>query len=456
VTVNSKEGIDAMSNAMLGPPQAVAGGAVTGHGGSGVFSSKDSAAVGEEFMALVAGLLAGLVPGTQPQAQTPFAPGPNDGKVLQETGTDSAGLVLPQGLAEQAAAAAGVARAVVTVDPQATGPFSQSGLLHAHGEQGLRLEGSWTQNQGATHARAMDSAIVAPQADGSAAVSFTIMPVGTAQVVADPAAPAPVPVLAQAMAPAAAVVATEGEVTTTPIPSAPLAVVDTPEAGTASQGDASQDGDQPKAPASGVPMQVPVVAEDNAAPVTTTSVAGTADEVEMDDEPVAPPPAPSTAPTERAKDVGAAQRVLPAHSPTQLAHELVDHLRVAVREEGREIQITLRPAELGTMTIRVTMQDGVLQAHIMADRPESARLLEQSLRHLEDMLADRGYEMGSVDVNSGGHDARQAAQSAHDAHDHDDHRHGRGRDHNDNDANVDAGSAPAAVVVHDGDVNLLA
>jgi flagellar hook-length control protein FliK len=403
-------------------------------------------------MALVAGLLAGLVPGTQPQAQTPFAPGPNDGKVLQETGTDSAGLALPQGLAEQAAAAAGVARAVVTVDPQATGPRSQSGLLHAHGEQGLRLDGSWTQNQGATHARAMDSAIVAPRADGPAAVSFTIMPVGTAQVVADPTA---VPALAVSPA---AVVPTEGEVTTTPLPSAALvAVVDTSEAGMASQGDSSQDGDAPKAPATGVPMQAPVPAKDTAAPATTTPVAGTADEVEMDDDVAAPPPAPSTAPTERPKDVGVAQRALPAHSPTQLAHELVDHLRVAVREEGREIQITLRPAELGTMTIRVTMQDGVLQAHIMADRPESARLLEQSLRHLEDMLADRGYEMGSVDVNSGGQDARQAAQSAHDAHDHDhDHDHGHGRDHNDNDVHVDAGSAPAAVVVHDGDVNLLA
>lgn len=433
---------------MLGPPTAVAGGAVKGSGGSGVFSCTDSAAVGEEFMALVAGLLAGLVPGTQPQAQNPIAPGPNDGKVPTETGADSTGLALPQGTAEQAAAAAGVAVTVHTVDPKAVGPRSPEGMIHAHSEHGPRLDAAWAKDHGPSRAHAMDG--VGDERRGNhsaAAVSFTIMPIGTPQVVST-AASVSVPATTAAVA-----APTEGDATTAPLPTATaLPIADTSEAGTAPEGD-GQKQDAPKTPVFGAPMQVPAAAKDDAAPITTAP-AGTADESEKADDAPAPVQATSTAPTERPKDVGHT-RVLPAHSPTQLAHELVDHLRVAVREEGREIQIHLRPAELGSMTIRVTMQDGVLQAHIAADRPESARLLEQSLSHLQDMLADRGYEMGSLDVNTGGPDARETGASTQNTPDHE-HTRGRGHDHHNHGDLVGAGSAPAAVVMHDGDVNVLA
>lgn len=438
---------------MLGPPTAVAGGAVKGSGGSGVFSCKDSAAVGEEFMALVAGLLAGLVPGTQPQAQNPIAPGPNDGKVPTETGADSTGLALPQGLAEQAAAAAGVAVTVHTVDPKAVGPRSPEGMIQAHSEHGPRLDAAWTQNHGASRAPAMDGAGDENHGKHSAAaVSFTIMPIGTPQVVST-AAPVSVPTTTTAATTAAVAAPTEGEATTAPLPAvAASPIADTSEAGTAPEGD-GQKQDAPKTPVFAAPTQAPAAAKDAAAPATTAP-AGTAEKSEKADDAPAPVQATPTAPTERPKDVGHT-RVLPAHSPTQLAHELVDHLRVAVREEGREITINLRPAELGSMTIRVTMQDGVLQAHIAADRPESARLLEQSLSNLQDMLADRGYEMGSLDVNTGGPDARETGASAQNTPDHDQGR-GQGHNHHNHGELVGAGSAPQAVVMHDGDVNVLA
>jgi flagellar hook-length control protein FliK len=407
-------------------------------------------------MALVAGLLAGLVPGTQPQAQLQLnAPGPNDGKVLTETDTDSAGLALPQGLAEQAAAAAGVARAVVTVDPNAAGPRAANGLAHALvtiGEPGQQLGGK---EHGLARAQAVNAIGEAPRGGGAAAVSFTIMPVGTAQIVADPSVIAsPAAMTAAAATPAPAALPTETEATTAPLTFGAVAQLETDsEAGTAPDGDADGKQDAPKAPIA-TPQAQTSAAQDKPAAVST-STAGTAEKVDTrDDAPPVPAAAP-TASTERPKDVGPA-KALPAHSPTQLAHELVDHLRVAVREEGREIQIHLRPAELGAMTIRVTMQDGVLQAHIAADRPESARLLEQSLRHLEDMLADRGYEMGSLDVNTGGPDARETSQRAHEAHNDNGQGRGRGHDNHNHGDLVGADSAPAAVVMHDGDVNVLA
>jgi flagellar hook-length control protein FliK len=102
-------------------------------------------------------------------------------------------------------------------------------------------------------------------------------------------------------------------------------------------------------------------------------------------------------------------------TPHELARELGTRLQMAVREGGRELVVTLRPPELGHLTIRVTMQDGVLQAQILADRPEAARMLQQSLGHLGSTLGDLGYSLENLDVAYGGHDPRDAQASSGDA-----------------------------------------
>jgi flagellar hook-length control protein FliK len=125
---------------------------------------------------------------------------------------------------------------------------------------------------------------------------------------------------------------------------------------------------------------------------------------------------------------------------------------MAVRAEGREIQLHLRPPDLGQLAIRVVVHDGVLQAHIAADRPEAARLLEQSLGHLQDILAERGYELGSVDVEAGGPEAGGAGSGA--AGDPGGDR--RGRERADGPQEPAGTPAPVAAPVHGGDVDLLA
>jgi flagellar hook-length control protein FliK len=85
---------------------------------------------------------------------------------------------------------------------------------------------------------------------------------------------------------------------------------------------------------------------------------------------------------------------------------------MAVREGGRELLVNLRPPDLGQLTIRVTMTDGVLHAQIMADRPEAARMLQQSLAQLGTALTDLGYSLDGLDVSYGGQDAQDARSSS--------------------------------------------
>jgi hypothetical protein len=101
--------------------------------------------------------------------------------------------------------------------------------------------------------------------------------------------------------------------------------------------------------------------------------------------------------------------------PHELAQEIGARVHMAVREGGRELVVNLRPADLGRLTIRVTMTDGVMHAQILADRPEAARMLQGSLGHLGAALGDLGYSLDSLDVSYGGQgspDPRDAAPSA--------------------------------------------
>ncbi|HET6691942.1 MAG TPA: flagellar hook-length control protein FliK, partial [Miltoncostaeaceae bacterium] len=100
-------------------------------------------------------------------------------------------------------------------------------------------------------------------------------------------------------------------------------------------------------------------------------------------------------------------------TPHELAKELGQRVHMAVREGGKELLVNLRPPDLGHLTIRVTMTDGVLQAQITADRPEAAKLLQQALGDLDTALGDLGYAMGNLDVaHQGGRDAYASSQGS--------------------------------------------
>ncbi len=101
-------------------------------------------------------------------------------------------------------------------------------------------------------------------------------------------------------------------------------------------------------------------------------------------------------------------------TPHELARELGHRVQMAVREGGRELLINLRPPDLGHLTIRVTMIEGVMQAQIIADRPEAARMLQQSLAHLGSSLGDLGYSLDSLDIAWSGNDPRDASSSSSD------------------------------------------
>ena len=71
---------------------------------------------------------------------------------------------------------------------------------------------------------------------------------------------------------------------------------------------------------------------------------------------------------------------------------------MSINQGGKEILLDMRPPELGHVVIRMVMHDGVLQAQIVADKPEAARMLEQAMPHLSEALQAQGFDLAGMDI----------------------------------------------------------
>lgn len=72
--------------------------------------------------------------------------------------------------------------------------------------------------------------------------------------------------------------------------------------------------------------------------------------------------------------------------------------KVLKNDEFSEIRIFLKPANLGRLTLQVTMKDGVVATKILAEQHTSKELLEFVMPQLKENLNNQGFKVGSFDV----------------------------------------------------------
>lgn len=374
-----------MITAQLGPPPAVPGRASTAEGSAGDDAPGTSTATGDDaFVALLLGI-GPSANGADEAAPPSPAAGPLTGELLTETDAEAAGLTPPAppaaGTPPVANAAASAPRGAATTALTAAAPAASTPV---GGSTEARIVTSGRPDQAA----ATPASPAAPST-GSASLGAPRRGDASAVPVATGAPTAP-PVQAPAIPAAAATVTI-----------------------TLSRQEAPVTARAEGAPASAAPSAAPPVAT-VPPPAAATPPAAPESGSEAPAPAVSPPvhvAAPGPAPA--AGHVGMPSGVT---SAAELAHELGARMRMAVREGGRELVVNLRPPELGHLTVRVTMIDGSLTAHITADRPDAVRLLQQSLPQLGAVLGDLGYNLDGLDVTYGGQDRRDAPGSSPDGH----------------------------------------
>jgi flagellar hook-length control protein FliK len=86
-------------------------------------------------------------------------------------------------------------------------------------------------------------------------------------------------------------------------------------------------------------------------------------------------------------------------------------IRVTAREGKAAARITLRPAELGDVEIRLRYHAGGVSADVVADSPQAAQTLSQAVGELRRSLETQGLVVHWLDVRTGD-DGRRAWQEA--------------------------------------------
>lgn len=87
--------------------------------------------------------------------------------------------------------------------------------------------------------------------------------------------------------------------------------------------------------------------------------------------------------------------------PNELFQQMIDKFRMDVRPGLTQMEIKLYPEELGTMHLKLSVEKGIVNAHILTENARVKELIEQNLSELKETFAQEGiqWDQITVDVN---------------------------------------------------------
>jgi flagellar hook-length control protein FliK len=142
-------------------------------------------------------------------------------------------------------------------------------------------------------------------------------------------------------------------------------------------------------------VTAPTVPNAPSAASTADNAAAAAQQAPVDPGVPAPPPAQPAAP---------AQAFAPAQAPTLPVRP--DHVRALLRvleHRGQvQAQLTLHPAELGGVEVRLRQTAHGLMATVTADRADAAHVLQQAGTELRRALEAQGVQVAGLDIGMAG------------------------------------------------------
>jgi flagellar hook-length control protein FliK len=165
----------------------------------------------------------------------------------------------------------------------------------------------------------------------------------------------------------------------------------------------------PVAPVAAGEQPAPV--SEQLAPAVPATPAPTATSTADDTNPVAPTAASQQAPVDAAaptpppaQPAAPAQAFAPAHAPTLPVR--ADHVGAMLRlleHRGQvQAQLTLHPAELGGVEVRLRQTAHGLMATVTADRADAAHVLQQAGADLRRALEAQGVQVAGLDIGMAG------------------------------------------------------
>lgn len=91
----------------------------------------------------------------------------------------------------------------------------------------------------------------------------------------------------------------------------------------------------------------------------------------------------------------------PVADPYDITTQIVDQARLVAGNKNTEMIIQLKPEHLGELTLKVTVENGVVSASFHSNSPEVRTVIESSLYQLKQELSSQGLKVDNVGVYAG-------------------------------------------------------
>lgn len=91
----------------------------------------------------------------------------------------------------------------------------------------------------------------------------------------------------------------------------------------------------------------------------------------------------------------------PVSDPYNIASQIVDQARLVTGQKNTEMIIQLKPEHLGELTLKVTVESGVVSASFHSNNSEVRNIIEASLPQLKQDLSNQGLKIENVGVYAG-------------------------------------------------------
>jgi flagellar hook-length control protein FliK len=93
-------------------------------------------------------------------------------------------------------------------------------------------------------------------------------------------------------------------------------------------------------------------------------------------------------------------------------HSVKEKVMVMINQKINQLEIRLDPAELGSMHVKVNLQNEQAVVSFVVQNSQTKDVLEQNIGKLKEMLADSGIDVGESNIEQQDNSADESAEFA--------------------------------------------
>lgn len=83
----------------------------------------------------------------------------------------------------------------------------------------------------------------------------------------------------------------------------------------------------------------------------------------------------------------------------QLIQQMVEHIKVNIKEDSTEMNLQLKPDHLGNLSLKIVTERGIITAQFVAESQVVKEIIEANFNQLKDVLQEQGFLIENLEVS---------------------------------------------------------